>query len=149
MSRHEDWIQFGIKLCKSSDKDFYKMTAIIVKSGNPVSIGFAARRTSPNTRSRSLYKPHQGLHCEVAAILNMPLKDLSRRSTEAVNELYKGCDLYVTGVTKHNALILSKPCKACQEVLNSLPFKSVYYHDKDGVVHKLEKEETVADTTDR
>ena len=82
--------------------------AIIVANGTPISVGFNKGKSNPNA-------PFCGLHAEISAIKNSGRTDL------------KGCTMFVYRETKRGIIAMAKPCPNCQQVLESLHIKRVFY----------------------
>ena len=62
------------------------------------------------------------VHAEVHAISKVRNKNIN----------WKWSELYVYREYKNGKPALSKPCKACQRLINDLGIKTVFYIDKHG-----------------
>lgn len=133
MCRKRELMDLGIKICRETNNiNYYRMCAIVAEKSKIVSIGLnkIERIADPNLAKK--YDNKAGLHCEIAALINVKS---NVRGIEL--ERFKNLEMYVTGITKASQLVLSKPCKYCQGVLAEVPLKAIYYHDRNGQIHKL------------
>lgn len=88
--------------------------AVIVKSGRVVGTGYNKDRNSPFIVSPEHIKPHCSRHAEFEAI-----KEAGENASGAV--------LYVARVNRQGQDRNSKPCRLCQEIINSNNIKKVIY----------------------
>jgi len=100
------------------------MSAVIVKGGRIIAAG--VNRDGNGYMKSKLYKEFQGVHAEVDAILQCDPEEL------------RGAEMYVAGQrSRTTGLITSKPCEACQDYMANMGLKAVYYHDHNGVIHRM------------
>jgi deoxycytidylate deaminase len=97
-----------------------RMAAAIVHKKRIVSTGVNRMKSHP-IMMRSGYRNGQlFVHAETDAIVRSGLKDFS------------DYELYVVRILKSDEFALAKPCDGCNELLNTLNFKNVYYTTDDG-----------------
>lgn len=131
--RHRSGGAVRVKMTGEQRPD-YNMTAVIVKGSKVISIGTNKYKPIVNETVARNYPNSCSVHAEIAAILGVPS---TNPRSKIETDKFKGCELYVAGLTKSGNLLLSKPCKHCQSILASLPFKAIYYHDKSGELKEL------------
>lgn len=100
------------KIAKKSTFQRHRLGAVIVKGGRVLSTGFNQHRPSAKLGTPTL-------HAEAAAILKL----LNQRRLHDLT----GADLYVTRFTAGGAVGISKPCRACTELIRSAGIRNVYY----------------------
>ena len=124
--RQHRWIVSGLKRAfHKSQHPHYKMSAMVIKGGRVISIGF--NRAPSGYLKSKIFSTFHGIHAEVDAILSC-----------ADKEDLKGAEMYVVGRRpRTGALIISRPCVCCQQYIKSFGLKSVYYHDAEGFIRDL------------
>lgn len=107
------------KSFKVAEKSTYRarMGAVILKGGRVISTGFNELRYSKhNTREWG------SVHAEEAAIV----KVIRRHGGLAK---LAGATMYITRIKKDGTTGLAKPCELCQELIDSVGIKKVFYTD--------------------
>ena len=107
-------MQLAKKLAMFSDHKQHHIGAVLVKSGNIISMGFNTIKTHPKAKTYNY-----SIHAELATIIGMEYKDT------------KGSTIYVYRQTQNGTLALSKPCKACEAALKLAGVKKVVYTNYD------------------
>lgn len=121
--RHEKWIKTTLKLAKKSRVYRYKHAAILVKGGKI--IGYGINNNKRKGKTKYDFYECRAFHAE--------LDILSKFKPEEI----KNAILYVAGINKNNKVVLSKPCKHCQQLISMYNLKAVYYCDENGNVNQL------------
>ena len=109
----------------------YKLCAVIVKAGTPISTGFNNKKTNGfvehyATKVRGVRDYCVSTHAEMDAVLKV------RKNTDL-----SGCKIYVARILASDDLALARPCDICQDVLFSYGIKKAYYtisNDEYGVM---------------
>lgn len=128
-SRHASGGAYFYKTKKKREVQYYNMACLVVKDKKVVSIGQNSYSEMAYQRYKNYFPENSGVHAEIAALLNL-------RNTNL--EEFRKMDVYVAGITKSGELVKSKPCKSCEQVLRSLNFRNIYYHEKSGELGVLE-----------
>jgi dCMP deaminase len=123
--RHNAWINTSLRLARQSEFWPYKMGCIIVKSGKVVSRGVNKQSIAEAKDSR--YNLGRSIHAELNAVLQAQRLGIS----------LDGAILYVTGLSKADNTVCSKPCPICQEMLAETGIRAVYYQNKEGDIECL------------
>lgn len=120
-------------MCKISDYPRNKVGAVIVHKGKVVSVGFNQQKSNPlqkeynlcriyDNRFYDVDKCENNIHAETSAIL----------SAQKLNIDLSECSIFVYRQKKSGCQGLSKPCKACQQLLKDNGIKDWYYTLDDG-----------------
>jgi len=129
--RHQRWIRTGCRIAAMKvPYPHYKMVALVVCGGRLISY-FSNKATFADSKNCNYKDRH--IHAELDLFNNLDKKYIKKSI------------VYICGVSvtkfkypAHNPrMLLSKPCNICQQLLKSLPFKGIYYHDQNGSVLKL------------
>lgn len=107
------WIAVAKKMLLYSNHPKYKMVAILVKGGKIVSMGTNSLGP-PAFFIR--YAENRGRHAEVRCLFGLDKK------------YTKGATLYVVGLTAVGNIILSRPCKGCEDFIKRMGLRRVVYH---------------------
>lgn len=102
------FMRLAEKMALHGEHPLHKVGAVIVKGNRIVSLGFNKQKTSP----RSTH-PHFSIHAEMDAIFKAR-EDLSKAT------------IYVSRMAKSGPR-LSKPCNACQQMLNAVGIRNVFH----------------------
>jgi deoxycytidylate deaminase len=103
------------KMLKTSQHPKYRMSCLIVKGGNLISVGI--NKDSAPKRFYKKHRPEMKLHSEVDAILGLD-KSVTKNSTA-----------YVAGCTAAGSDMISRPCDTCKSVLDYMKVKRIVYLD--------------------
>ena len=118
------YITIASQFCREHNHDMkvFKLTAVIVRGGNVISVGY-------NKSSTNAFVEHYtdivrgsrdyclSTHAEMDAILKC------RDKTDLV-----GCKIYIARIRKDNdKLGLARPCEICQRALFNYGIKKAYY----------------------
>ena len=118
--RHKRYVDLAKKLAEDSSYTLHRHGAVLVKGGSVIS--WSANRNKVQRwaqKFRSHGCGHATHHAELGAILGV-----ARDKT-------KGSDIYVVRISKKGALLMSKPCEMCQELLRHVGVKRVFYSIDD------------------
>lgn len=102
-------------------------TTFIVKKNRIQKIGVNASKTHP-TNLRYKYtgsagediRKMVGIHSELSAVLKYGKEDCS------------DCVFVNVRIDRKGRIAMSKPCRGCQDLLNQVGFKKLYYTSSDG-----------------
>jgi deoxycytidylate deaminase len=110
----------GLKLARkqANESEFKRAPtgAIITKGGRVLSTGFNKKRRSKYS-ARPMY---ESIHAEEDAILKV------LRRPDGLKHL-AGATIYITRILKDGTTGLAKPCKHCQNLINSVGIKKVIH----------------------
>jgi deoxycytidylate deaminase len=98
------------KLKRNSTHPVHKVSAVIAKKNQVISIGFNKYKT----HTRSLH-PWKYLHAELDAILDNKFADL------------KGSTIYIYRETRDGVPAISKPCESCMNAIRLAGIKKICY----------------------
>ena len=98
----------------------YKLGAVIVTNGHPLSVGFNKAKSHPSA-------PRFGLHAEVVAIRNSGRKDL------------RGSSIFVYRKRGDGKVGMARPCEHCMKELISFGIKWVFYSTTEWPYWNVEK----------
>lgn len=115
-------IRLATKRAKESKFERARVGAVIVRGSRVLSTGVNHIGYSRYLQSR---KFAESIHAEVEAIIGL-LK--TRRAHELV-----GSTLYVSRIDAFGNPRLSKPCRDCQRIIESVGIRRVYYTTETGV----------------
>ena len=101
------------------------MSAAVVYKKRIVSTGVNRMKSHPIMLGSGYRTGQFLLHAEADAIVRSGLKDFS------------DYDLYVVRILKSEEFALAKPCTGCNELVNTLNFKNVFYTTDDGTLSVL------------
>lgn len=100
-----------------------------------VSLGTNKNNQRTHPKSTHGYK---SVHSELDAILKIEVADECKKYHFInVAQMVKKYTLVNIRIMRNSTVGLSKPCKNCQELLKSFPFRAIYYTDKDGNFQSL------------
>lgn len=116
--RHDRWIQTAFRLSKNSSCRQYRMCALLVKGGRIIKIGL--NRNIPAQAKTDYYPEYCQVHAETDCLVGVE------------RETLEGATLYIAGRTRTNSVLLSKPCRHCQNFLRQFPLKAVFYQTSEG-----------------
>lgn len=106
-----------------SAKTFH--VTFVLDKNKILSIGINSSKTHPKTL-RYNYWGKVGIHSELSAII----------------KLYKeNCENYTfvnVRLKKDGTAALSKPCSGCQDMLNQMGYKKIYFTDEQGLFQKID-----------
>lgn len=114
-------VRIATKRARESTFERAKVGAVISKGHRILASGCNEIR---GYKTRSPKKWEDSVHAEQRVIL-----DLLRSGRQ--HELV-GATLYVSRITKDGNLALAKPCSICQELIESVGIKQVFYTTKKG-----------------
>lgn len=101
------------KLKEFSNHPTHKMSCVIARKNQVISIGYNKYRTHPKSKH-----PYRMIHCELDALLGNKFVDL------------KGTTAYIYRETQDGIPALSKPCIFCLEALKIAGIKKVCYSNQ-------------------
>lgn len=105
----------------------HRLGCVIFKGSRIFSSGHNEIRSSRIDNRHKIFK--NALHAEQAAILKVP--DWST---------LKGASILVVKISQSRGYLgMAKPCPMCQELLNHVGIKNIYYSNKQGEIVKMEK----------
>ena len=131
MARHDRFIGLAQRLANKNDfprlgakahmysQPLYRMAAVVVQGARVVSIG--VNKWGGGESKNRMYA-NRAIHGELDAIHGID------------PALLRGATIYISGWSKGNNLILSKPCDLCQRLIEQAGIKEIVYHDRDGNV---------------
>lgn len=93
-----------------------RVGAIIVKGGRILSSGYNQTRYS-KLSARNQYK---SIHAEEACIIKLLRKPNGL-------QMLAGATIYITRIKKDGSTGLAKPCKTCQDLINSVGIKKIVH----------------------
>jgi len=106
--------------------------SFILDRNRIISIGFNSPKTHPkNLKYNYVNKLKEnisnivGTHSELNAVIRLGEEDCS------------GLTLVNTRINRNNDLDYSAPCSGCQDMINQLEFKNIYYTNSQGKFQKL------------
>jgi deoxycytidylate deaminase len=103
------------KMLKTSQHHKYKISCLIVKGGNLISVGI--NKDSAPKRFYKKHRPEMKLHSEVDAILGLD------------KSVTKGSTAYIAGCTTAGNPMISRPCTTCKSVLDYMKVRRIVYQD--------------------
>lgn len=115
--------KFGRKLLKLSTHPKYRMSCLMVKGGNIISVGIN-KVGSPPPYVKRLHK-NMGLHCEVDC-----LAGISKKAS-------RGATIYIFGETVKGNNILTQPCFSCYSFIVLSQIKRIVFENRDGSLEEL------------
>lgn len=95
---------------------WHKLGAVIVYKNRLIGLGFN-NPSKTHTRSNNFYKT---IHAELSAIIN------------AGQDSLEGCEIYVYREHADGSPALSKPCKCCRQIIESVGIKKIHYTTNNG-----------------
>lgn len=119
--RHERYLRLAQKLSLKSDVSPYRMASVVVRGGKIISMGI--NKSNPGILKHPAYAL-KGTHSELDAILSIDPK------------LLKNSTIYISGLSRGNNTILSKPCDSCQQIIKEYGIKAAIYHTRSGEIKK-------------
>lgn len=111
----EKHIGLATKVAHSGEHHQHLMGAVLVKSGNVISVGHNSFKSHP------LMGKIKTLHAEVDCLIGVRYKDIS------------GSTMFVSRINRHGKLGMSKPCSICTDILKSYGVSKVYFTTALGV----------------
>lgn len=110
MTRIQKYIELALKLATKSEY-YQKVGCVIVKGNRIIGLGFnKPNKTHPMSNNR-----FRNIHAELDAILGHTAEDL------------EGAVAYVARMRNNGTTGLAKPCEHCEELLQRMGIKIVYY----------------------
>jgi deoxycytidylate deaminase len=111
-------VEFAIEEALKSEYKI-KLGCVIFNKNKIVSKGHNYKQKSTRSITKKFLKWEFSLHAEVDAII--------KSRTEL-----KGMSLLVVRINNNKKLMYAKPCKHCQEYIQFVGVKKIYYSSKDG-----------------
>ena len=102
-----------------------RMAAAVVHKKRIVATGVNRMKSHPIMLSSGYRSGQWFVHAEADAIIRSGMKDFS------------DYDLYVVRILKSEEFALAKPCDGCNNLVNTLNFKNVYYTTDNGTLSVL------------
>lgn len=103
------------KMALKSNHSQHRMSCILTKGNNVISIGINSTNTHPRSNSR-----FKAIHAEFDSIVGLPSDELD------------GCSAYIFRERRDGSLGCAKPCEHCFLLLQRSNIKRIYYSDYDG-----------------
>lgn len=116
-SKDERAVRLAKKLMGKSKHPKYRYVSMVLKGSNMIGIGFN-KQSKPKHFVKTL--PGQKHHAEIDSLLWLN-KDIT-----------KGCTLIVWGETNVGNFILSRPCKACYDIIKQHGIRRILFSDREG-----------------
>lgn len=115
-------IGYALVPANRKDSQFFHVAAIFQRN-KILSIGQNSFKTHPLAKKYG----HKGFctHAEASSIIRHGVEDCT------------GLNIAVLRIDRRNCLTVSKPCLACESLINDCNFKNVYYTNKKGEWEKL------------
>lgn len=110
-------IAYALVPSNRKDTQFFHVAAIFQRN-KILSIGQNSFKTHPIARTYG----HKGdsLHAECSAAIRYGIEDCS------------GLNMAVLRIDRRNFLTISKPCAACQKLIDAIGIRNVYYTNRKG-----------------
>lgn len=121
--RHERWLRFCMKIVTKSHSHTYKHVSVLVKSNRVIAIAW--NRNDRPGRLRYAFYGDRGWHSELNVLYRFKPKEI------------KDATLYTIGVNRNGRLVMSCPCKYCQQLIKIYKLRGVFYLNKSGEVEQL------------
>ena len=117
-------LQRAIEEARKSDHSTHRMGAVIFSKKSIISSArnYTCRSVKHLLPKYQRYKT--SIHAEISAILK------ARRDV-------KGYSLLVVRINKKGKLLLAKPCEKCQDYMDFVGIKVVYYSTNDNKIERL------------
>jgi len=93
-----------------------RMGAVLIKGGRILSSGYNQTRYS----KLSARNQYESIHAEEACIIKLLRKPNGL-------QMLAGATIYITRIKKDGSTGLAKPCKTCQDLINSVGIKKIVH----------------------
>ena len=120
----EHILKKAIQVAKYSDHPTHRMGAVVFNKKTIISYARNYSNRSVKHLLPKFQKWRTSIHAEIAAILK------ARRDI-------KGCSMLVVRLNKKGKLLLAKPCEKCQDYMDFVGIKAVYYSTNDNKIKRL------------
>ncbi len=97
-----------------SEHPRYRLAAVVSRAGRVISVG-VNKVSAPKRFTKQ--RPGMHLHAEIAALFNLP-KDQA-----------KGAVITIAGITAAGNQMNTKPCRICENAIESMGLKRIVYLD--------------------
>lgn len=124
LTKNSSILKKAIQVAKQSDHPTHRMGAVVFNKKTIIS----SARNYSNRSVKHLLPKFQSwktsIHAEIAAVL------IARRDV-------RGCSMLVVRINKKGDLLLAKPCEKCQDYMDFVGIKTVYYSTQEGKIERM------------
>jgi len=98
----------------------FKVGSVIFNKKKIISVGHNHSQRSVRRITKKFIKKENSIHAEVCAIIN-------------ARQNLKGCSILVIRINNKDEMRLSKPCEYCQNYLEFVGIRDIYYSTEEGI----------------